>query len=74
MFFTNKLWWRTEEHLQLGNVFDLMSTNDSVFYLYHLLCSGALLAFTLLLNARWFATQWKNFQPPSDNMPPPLAQ
>jgi hypothetical protein len=63
LFFANHLSWSTLEKFQPGNLFNVFSLKDSGDQMLHVWCSAAFLLVALLLNARWFAAQWKNFRP-----------
>jgi hypothetical protein len=76
LFFANHLSWSTLEKFQPGNLFNAFSLKNSADQYLHVICSAALLLVALLLNARWFAAQWKNFRPLEPRtdftQPPPL--
>lgn len=72
LFFMNRLSWKTIEKLQLGSASNLFIIRDSEPRMAHLLFATGWLAVALLLNARWFLTQARNFRPPPANEPPRL--
>jgi hypothetical protein len=69
----NELSWRSADHLQLGNAFNLMGQHDADQYTLHLFFALGLLLIGILLNASWFFTQWKNFRRPAETTPPAPA-
>jgi hypothetical protein len=77
-FFTfNRLTWRTVETSQLGNVFNVFFVRDA-HKLNHVVCGVIWVFLMLLLNARWFARQARQFKPPEPvppriNAPAPVA-
>jgi hypothetical protein len=73
LFFMNELSWRSADHLQLGNAFNLMGQHDADQYTLHLFFALGLLLIGILLNASWFFTQWKNFRRPAETTPPAPA-
>ena len=76
MFFLNQLSWKTVEGLQLGNIFNLFSLRDEDQRLYHLYFAFGWLLVMMVVNAKWFLRQVKNFRPPvrsaPENTPPVL--
>ncbi len=74
LFFLNKLSWKSVEGLQLGNVFNVFFTRDSQQLLYHELFAYGWLLVAVLLNAKWFLQQVKNFRPPEKVEPPAIAK
>jgi hypothetical protein len=73
LFFLNRLSWQAVEGLQLGNVFNVFSLQDSSQQIYHLYFAVGWLGLMLALNAPWFLRQWRNFQPLPTSVPPPLG-
>jgi hypothetical protein len=71
-FFLNKLNWTSLERNQLGNIFNLFVVRDDWQRKAHLVCAGAAVLLLLILNARWFARQFKEFQPLHRSTPPPI--
>jgi hypothetical protein len=63
LFFANRLNFRSLESNQLGNVFNVFIVKDREFRIAHLVCAGAWVVLMILLNARWFSRQLKQFQP-----------
>jgi hypothetical protein len=61
-FFINRLSWRSLQELQLGNVFNLTNV-DEAGRMKHLMFAGIWLAVMIAINAKWFITQVKHFQP-----------
>ena len=72
LFFINKLSWTSVEGLQLGNVFNLFTLREDEQKLYHQYFACGWLGVMLLLNARWFLRQWKNFRPLQNLEKPPF--
>jgi hypothetical protein len=72
LFFLNRLSWKSLEGLQPGNVFNVASTHDSVQQLDHLYCACGWLLVMVVINAKWFCRQARNFQPPTATPPPPV--
>lgn len=70
LFLTNQLNWQTIEHLQLGNMFNVFS--DRANREVHLIFALAWMAIAMVLNARWFWRQWKNFRPLDRNSVEPI--
>jgi hypothetical protein len=70
-FFLNQLSWKSVEGLQLGNMFNVISLRDDGQQIYHLYFAFAWLAVMIVINAKWFFQQVKNFRPPP-NAPPVL--
>jgi hypothetical protein len=67
-FILNRLTWRTVESSQLGNVFNVFFVRDAL-KLNHVVCGMVWVILMLLLNARWFLRQVKQFKPP-EPVPP----
>ena len=63
LFFLNQLSWKSVEGLQLGNVFNISSLRNEHQRIYHLYFAFGWLLVMLLVNAKWFWQQVKNFQP-----------
>jgi hypothetical protein len=63
LFFLNQLNWNSVEKFQFGNVFNVFGTRDDERRIYHLYFSFGWLVLMLVLNAKWFARQIKNFRP-----------
>ncbi|MEI9864628.1 MAG: hypothetical protein WDN00_08760 [Limisphaerales bacterium] len=75
LFFLNKLSWTTMEGLQLGNVFNVLSMRDEAGRNSHLIFALGWLFVMVLLNARWFIRQFKNFRPlQRDALPPVITE
>jgi hypothetical protein len=75
LFFLNQLSWNSVEKFQFGNVFNVLATRDDERRIYHLYFSFAWLVLMILLNAKWFARQIKNFRPYEKiEAPPVLAE
>ncbi|HEY5232310.1 MAG TPA: hypothetical protein VIK35_02085 [Verrucomicrobiae bacterium] len=76
LFFLNQLSWKSVEGLQLGNVFNVASLRDVNQRIYHLYFAFGWLQVMIVINAKWFVRQVKNFQPldrlAQDNPPPML--
>ncbi len=72
LFFLNQLSWKSVEGLQLGNMFNVSYRLDSGQQQLHLIFASTWLVLMLLLNAKWFLAQLKNFRPPPTNVPPVL--
>jgi hypothetical protein len=70
LFFLNELSWKSVDHLELGNIFNLISMRDDKRLYYHFYFALAWLGLMLLLNAKWFFTQARNFRPPPKFVPP----
>jgi hypothetical protein len=68
----NELSWRSADHLQLGNAFNLMGAASEGMQMQHTLFALFLLLIALALNTPWFFAQWRNFRPPAD--PPPAPE
>jgi hypothetical protein len=67
-FILNRLTWRTVESSQLGNVFNVFFVRDAQKF-NHVMCGLVWVPLMLLLNARWFSRQVKQFKPP-EPVPP----
>ena len=63
LFFLNRLSWKAVEGLQLGNVFNVNSLRDEKERIYHLYFALTWLLVMMVLNAKWFLRQVRNFQP-----------
>jgi hypothetical protein len=72
LFFLNQLSWKSIEGLQLGNIFNVISLHDDDQLFYHLCFAVGWLVVMLVINAKWFLQQAKNFQPLNRNQPPPV--
>ncbi|HEX3857126.1 MAG TPA: hypothetical protein VHY30_07520 [Verrucomicrobiae bacterium] len=72
LFFLNRLSWKSVEGLQLGNIFNVGSLRDDGQQLYHLYFAFGWLLVMIVINAKWFLQQAKNFRPPPLNAPPVL--
>jgi len=76
LFFLNQLSWKSVEGLQLGNIFNVVSLRNEDQRLYHLYFASGWLLLMILINAKWFMRQAKNFQPlvrvTAENSPPVL--
>jgi hypothetical protein len=76
LFFLNQLSWKSVEGLQLGNVFNVAFLREDSQLLDHLYFACGWLLVMLVINAKWFVRQMKNFQPPvpvtPENSPPVL--
>jgi hypothetical protein len=76
LFFLNRLSWKSIEGLQLGNIFNVTSLRDNNQRIYHLYFAFGWLLVMLVINAKWFIRQGKNFQPlahlTQENPPPML--
>jgi hypothetical protein len=76
LFFLNQLSWKSVEGLQLGNVFNVVSLHDDNQRLYHLYFALGWLLIMIVVNAKWFLQQVKNFRPSArvtaENSPPVL--
>jgi len=62
LFFVNRLSWKSLEKLQLGNVFNLFIMREKGDRTAHLVFALAWVAVMLVLNAKWFFTQARNFR------------
>ncbi len=71
-FFLNQLSWKSVDGLQLGNIFNVFSLNDDHQRLYHLYFAFGWLLVMIVINAKWFLQQVKNFRPPPTSAPPVL--
>jgi len=63
LFFLNRLSWKSIEGLQLGNIFNIVSLHNDNQWLDHQYFAFAWLLVMLVINAKWFIRQVKNFQP-----------
>lgn len=72
LFFLNQLSWKSVEGLQLGNVFNVFFTRDSSQLVYHEYFALGWLLLAMVLNAKWFVRQVKNFRPPEKIEKPPV--
>jgi hypothetical protein len=63
LFFLNRLSWKSVEGLQLGNMFNVTSLRDDDQRIYHLYFAVGWLLIMLVINAKWFARQLRNFRP-----------
>jgi hypothetical protein len=64
LFFLNQLSWKSVDGLQLGNIFNVFSLNDDDQRLFHLYFAFGWLLVMIVVNAKWFLRQAKNFRPP----------
>ena len=76
LFFLNQLSWKSIEGLQLGNIFNIFSLHEIHQQRSHFYLAAGWLALMLVINAGWFLTQWRNFQPlprsaPDNSLPAP---
>jgi hypothetical protein len=60
--------------LQLGNIFNVFTLTDESQRLYHQYCAFGWLLVMLLINAKWFVQQAKNFCPPPPSAPPVINE
>ncbi|HEU6447769.1 MAG TPA: hypothetical protein VFV23_04955 [Verrucomicrobiae bacterium] len=75
LFFLDKLSIKTAASLELGNVFNVLPLRDDGRCIYHLYFAFGWLAFMMVLSARWFWRQVKNFRPCQKiEAPPVLAE
>lgn len=65
LFFANQLSWKSVEGLQLGNVFNVFFSRDPNEMVYHQYFAFGWLFIVIVLNARWFLRQARNFKPPN---------
>jgi hypothetical protein len=72
LFFLNQLSWKSVEGLQLGNIFNVASLRDDSQRIYHLYFAFGWLLIMIVINAKWFLQQMKNFRPPPLEAPPVL--
>jgi len=72
LFFLNQLSWKSVEGLQLGNIFNVVSIHDETQRFDHLYFSLGWLLLMILINAKWFLQQVKNFYPPEKIENPPV--
>jgi hypothetical protein len=72
LFFLNQLSWKSVEGLQLGNVFNVVSLRDDNQRLYHLYFAFGWLLVMMVVNAKWFLQQAKNFRPIGKTEKPPV--
>ncbi|HEU5123185.1 MAG TPA: hypothetical protein VFW05_03875 [Verrucomicrobiae bacterium] len=63
LFFMNRLSLHSVENSQLGNVFNVFMVRDTNQQWAHLICAAAWLALVIVLNAKWFSRQWREFRP-----------
>jgi len=71
LFFANRLSWRSVDGLQLGNIFNVMGSHGDQDLIYHLYFACGWVLVVLVLNAKWFGQQLRNFVPPPNPAPPP---
>ena len=64
--------WKSVEGLQLGNIFNVLSLRDEEQRVYHQYFAFGWLLVMLVINAKWFVRQAKNFRPPPASAPPVL--
>lgn len=69
-FFLNQLSWKSVEGLQLGNIFNVFTMRDDGRLLEHFYFALAWLVLMIVVNAKWFFEQVRNFRPPPANAPP----
>ena len=74
MFFMNRLSMRSLGSLQLGNIFNVFSVNDDRDKVLHLIFAGGWLLLALLINARWYFTQVRNFRRLQQADEPPVIE
>ncbi|MDD5140803.1 MAG: hypothetical protein PHY43_11150 [Verrucomicrobiales bacterium] len=75
LFFLNQLSWKSVEGLQLGNMFNVTPRLDTGQRLLHFIFATIWLVIMVLLNAKWFLAQVKNFHPlQRDVAPPPMLE
>ena len=74
LFFINKLSWNSTEHLQLGNIFNYFVLRDDDMRVYHEYFAFGWLLVMLVLSARWFFRQVRNFLPMGKLAPPVLTE
>ncbi|MGH7950934.1 MAG: hypothetical protein ACREFE_03300, partial [Limisphaerales bacterium] len=72
LFFLNQLSWKSFGELQPGNIFNVFALRDDDRRIDHLYFALGWLALMILLNAKWFARQIKNFRPLEKVEPPPV--
>jgi hypothetical protein len=73
LFCLNRLTWKSVDGLQLGNMFNVFSLRDGYQQIYHVCFAFGWLLVMLIINARWFFQQVKNFHPPAPlPVPPPI--
>jgi len=63
LFFVNQLSWKSVEGLQLGNIFNVFFSRDTSQLIYHVYFAFGWLLVAVVLNAKWFWQQVKNFRP-----------
>src|SRR5262249_54402289 len=63
LFFLNRLSWTSLEHVQPGNIFNVFVLHDDLQLLYHRVFAFGWLLLMLILSAKWFWRQMKNFRP-----------
>ena len=63
LFFLNQLSWKSVEGLQLGNLFNVFFSRDSVQLLYHRYFATAWLVLMVLMNSGWFIQKVRHFRP-----------
>ena len=73
LFFLNQLSWKSFESLQLGNMFNLFALRNEEQRVYHQFFALGWLLLMMVLNAKWFWRQVKNFRPLEKMEPPPAA-
>lgn len=72
LFFLNRLTWKTIDGMQLGNVFNMFTSDDPNHLLYHTCFACGWLLVALFINAKWFLQQLQNFRPSPSSAPPVL--
>jgi hypothetical protein len=74
MFLMDRLSWRVLEDRQLGNVFNVLLSHDSVLLDAHLWFAGGWAGIALALNLPWFFRQVRAFKPLARASPPNTAR
>jgi len=75
MFFLNQLSWKAVEGMQPGNIFNVFYLRDESQRVYHLWFAFGWLLIMIVLNAKWFLAQARNFRPVQrDIAPPPVLE
>jgi hypothetical protein len=72
-FFLDRLSLHVVERIQPGNLFNVFSVTENAQRLVHLEWAAAWLVLMLVLNAKWFFRQVRNFQPWRRTTAPPVA-
>jgi hypothetical protein len=63
LFFMNRLSFRTFERTQIGSIANVFMVRDATTRLGDLACAMIWFLVVAILAARWYARQWKQFQP-----------